>query len=264
MRRNTGVILSRGAWASAISRGGVEVASNSNMQAAARLDQVNMQNASKQKKMLAEGRWKMKTPHWGERVVNMNRDSLRSVVERQAWLVGGSVGGWEIGQCKQSSWQPLCRWEKNMLGIQVSSDQQGPYLACKAIFGTIAFERLFKFENLTKQPNCSESGKIEAWWAGLPCSNGHCCCCKLLEKCTSANRWPTFEPPSNFWATKPLPPCNWRFQPSYLLPLNNPLKLHILPPQPNKSSNFSLILDHMHWCWTMLTVSSDDHPLPAH
>ena len=45
------------------------------------------------------------------------------------------AGRWEIGQCKQSSWQPLCRWERNMLGIQVSSDQQGPYLACKAIFG---------------------------------------------------------------------------------------------------------------------------------
>ena len=36
------------------------MASNSNMQAAARLDQVNMQNASKQKKILAEGSKLMK------------------------------------------------------------------------------------------------------------------------------------------------------------------------------------------------------------
>ena len=50
-------------------------------------------------------RWKTEREWWTWRW-----DSLRSDVEKQGWLW---MGG-KIGQCKQSSWQPLCRWEKHV------------------------------------------------------------------------------------------------------------------------------------------------------
>ena len=39
----------------------------------------------------------------------------QGLFEECCWEAG-LVGRWEIGQCKQSSWKPLCRWERNMLG----------------------------------------------------------------------------------------------------------------------------------------------------
>ena len=108
-------------------RRGVEVVvSNSNMQAAARLGQVNMQNASKQKKILAEGRKLMKDEDSFLREERGKWETckmwwwtqtgtfLMSVIE-QGWSVDG-----KIGQCKQSSRQPLCL-ERNMVGAGHSS-----------------------------------------------------------------------------------------------------------------------------------------------
>ena len=92
----------------------------------ARLDQVNMQNASKQKKILAEGsklmkdedsflreergKWETCKMWWWTQTGTF----LMSVIE-QGWSVDG-----KIGQCKQSSRQPLCL-ERKMVGAGHSS-----------------------------------------------------------------------------------------------------------------------------------------------
>ena len=172
-------------------------------------------------------RWKTEREWW-------TWDSLRSDVEKQGWLW---MGG-KIGQCKQSLWQPLCRWERNMLGHSSQFRSTGNLSRMQGhprrwLKPGVLLQWAGEMVQVLKLDQTTQllwewkevPSKIEAWWAGLPCSNGHCCCCcKPLEKCTSANRWPTFEPPSKFWATKPLPLCNWLFQPSYWLPFNYALK----------------------------------------